>query len=46
VKKEQENTNLRAQKMMRGRVEPSTKPIMVQVVPIVLHDVRQTETIP
>jgi hypothetical protein len=29
MNKEQENTNVRAHKMMRGRVEPSTMPIMV-----------------
>jgi hypothetical protein len=39
VKKEQESTNLRAQKMMRVIMEPSTIPIVVQVV-------RQIATIP
>jgi hypothetical protein len=30
MKSEHENTNLRTQKMMRGRMEPSTVPIVVQ----------------
>ncbi len=32
VKKEQENTDVRAQKMMRGRVEPFVVPTVVQVM--------------
>jgi len=39
MKIEHESTNLRAQKMMRGRVEPF-------VVPTVVHVVRQITTIP
>ncbi len=39
VKREQKSTNLKAQKMMRGRVEPSIMLIMV-------HVVRQTLTVP
>ncbi len=38
VKREHESTNLRAQKMMKGIVEPST-------MPIVVHVVKQTATI-
>ncbi len=33
VKREQENTNLRAQKMLRGRMEPFAVPTVVKVVP-------------
>jgi hypothetical protein len=33
VKREHESINLRAQKMMRGRVEPFIVPIVVRVVP-------------
>jgi len=36
MKREQENTNLRAHKMMRGRVEPSVVPLVVKVVPAVV----------
>jgi hypothetical protein len=32
VKKEHDNTNLRAQKMMKGIMEPSVVPIVVRVV--------------
>jgi hypothetical protein len=39
MKREQENIHVRAQKMMRGIVEPSTMPTIVQVV-------RQTIEIP
>ncbi len=39
VKKEQENTNVRAQKMMRDNVEP-------YVVPTVVQAIRQTTKIP
>ncbi len=42
MKREKENTNLRAQKMMRGRVEPSTMPTVVRAMPIVVHAIRQT----
>jgi len=40
VKKEQENTYLRAQKMMRGKVEPFAIPIVVRAVPPVFQVVR------
>jgi hypothetical protein len=46
VKREQESTNLRAHKMMRGRVEPSIMPIVVKVVPIVAQVAKQTVEIP
>ncbi len=39
VKKEHENTYLRAQKMMKGKVEPS-------IVPIVIQAVRQITAVP
>jgi len=35
VKKEQNNTYVRAQKMMRGNVEPSAMPTVVRVVLII-----------
>ncbi len=46
MKKEQESTNLMAQKMMRGRVEPSVVPIVVRIVPIVVHVVKQIIEVP
>jgi hypothetical protein len=33
MKREQEITNLEAHKMMKGRVEPSTVPIVIRVMP-------------
>jgi hypothetical protein len=36
MKREQESTNVRAQKMMRGRMEPSIVPTMVKVVPTIV----------
>jgi hypothetical protein len=33
VKKEHESKDLRAQKMMKGRVKPSAMPIVVKAVP-------------
>jgi hypothetical protein len=36
MKKEHENTNLKAQKVMRGRVEPSIVPTMVRAVPLMV----------
>jgi hypothetical protein len=36
MKREQESTYLRAQKMMRGKVEPSTMPTMVRAMSIVV----------
>jgi hypothetical protein len=32
--------------MMRGRVEPSVVPTVVRVVPIVVHENKQTTTVP
>jgi hypothetical protein len=46
VKKEHESTNLRAHKMMRGRVEPSIVPTMVKAMPIMAQVAKQTEEIP
>ncbi len=40
VRSEHECTYLRAQKMMKGRVEPSVMPIVVKAMPIVVHIVR------
>ncbi len=36
MKREQENTNLKAQKMMRGKVEPSGVPIVVKAMSLVV----------
>jgi uncharacterized protein (DUF2132 family) len=41
VKREQENTYLRAHKMMKGKVEPFTMPIVVRAVPTMIHITRQ-----
>jgi hypothetical protein len=46
VKREQESTNLRAQKMMKGKMEPFAIPIVVRVVPPVVQVVRHTTSIP
>jgi hypothetical protein len=46
MKKEQESIDLRAQKMMRGKVEPSIVPTMVRVGPIMVQVVRQTTKVP
>jgi len=40
MNKEHENINLRAQKMMKGRVEPSIMPTMVKVMPIMVQAIR------
>jgi hypothetical protein len=39
TKREHESTYLRAQKMMKGKVEPSAVPIVVRAVPIVVRAV-------
>ncbi len=41
VKREHESTYLRAHKMMKGKVEPSTMPIVVRAVLIVVHATTQ-----
>jgi hypothetical protein len=41
VKREQETIDLRAQKMMKGRVEPFVVPIVVSAVPRVVQAIRQ-----
>ncbi len=46
MKKEHENIDLRAQKMMRGKVEPYAMPIMVRVVPTMVQIAKQTTKIP
>ncbi len=46
MKKEHENIDLKAQKMMKGRVEPFVVPTMVRVVPVMLQVVQQTTKIP
>ncbi len=46
VKREQENTNLRAQKMMKGKMEPFAMPTMVRVVPTMIQAARQTPVVP
>jgi hypothetical protein len=46
MNREQDNTNVRAHKMMRGRMEPSTVPIVVRAVPTLVGIVKQIATIP
>jgi hypothetical protein len=46
VKREQESTNLRAQKMMKGKVEPFVVLTMVREMPIKVQIVRQTTIVP
>jgi hypothetical protein len=46
VKREQESINLRAQKMMKGKVGPYATPIVVKVVPTMVHVAKQTIEIP
>jgi hypothetical protein len=46
VKKEQKSKNVKAQKMMRGRVEPSTLPTILQAVPTIVQVAWQTVEIP
>jgi hypothetical protein len=46
VKRKHESINLRAQKMMKGIMEPFAMPTMVRVVPIMVHVARQTPVVP
>ncbi len=46
VKREHVSTNLRAQKMMRGKLEPFVVPTMVRAMPPMVQVVRQTTTLP
>jgi hypothetical protein len=46
VKRKHESINLRAQKMMKGIMEPFAMPTMVRVVPIMVHVARQTPIVP
>ncbi len=46
LKREQESIDLKASKMMKGRLEPSIMPTMERVVLIVVLVVRQTTAIP
>ncbi len=46
VKREHESTNLRAQKMMKGRIEPYVVPIVVRAMPLVVQVVRHTSIVP
>jgi hypothetical protein len=46
VKREHESIDLKAQKMMRGRVEPYALPIMVKAMPIMVQVARQIIKIP
>jgi hypothetical protein len=43
---EQENTNMKAHKMMRGRVEPSTVLMMVRESSTIIHATKRTVEIP
>jgi hypothetical protein len=46
VRREQDSTNLKAQKMMKGKVEPFVVPTMIRVVPTMVHVVKQTTIVP
>jgi hypothetical protein len=46
VRREQESTNLRAQKMIRGIAEPFAMPMVVKTMPIVVHIVKHVTKIP
>jgi hypothetical protein len=46
VKKEQKIIDVKAQQMMKGRVEPCIMPTMVKVVPIVIHAAKQITKVP
>ncbi len=41
MKRDHDSTEAKAQKMMRGRVEPFIMPIVVQAVPTMVHATRQ-----
>ncbi len=45
MKSKQESTNMRAQKMMKGRMEPSIMPTVVKVVLIVVQAAKHTTNI-
>jgi hypothetical protein len=40
VEREHESTNLRARKMMRGKMEPFVVPTVVRAVPLVVQTIR------
>jgi len=46
MKREQKSIDLKAHKMMKGRMEQPTMPIMVKVVPIMVYAIKQIATIP
>ncbi len=46
VKREHESIDLRAHKMMKGRMEPSIVLTMVKAVPTMVHAIRQIATVP
>ncbi len=46
MKREQESIDLRAQKMMKGRVEPFVVPIVVSAMPQMVQIVKQTAIVP
>jgi hypothetical protein len=46
MKREHENTDLRAQKMMRGRVEPFIVLAMVRAMPLMVQVVGHITTVP
>jgi hypothetical protein len=46
MKREQDIKDLKARKVMKGRVEPSIMPIMVREVPTMVHVVRQIVAVP
>ncbi len=46
MKRKHENIDLRAQKMMKGNVEPSIVPTMVKAMPPMFQAIRQIATAP
>ncbi len=46
MKREQESTDVRAQKMMKGKVEPLAMPTMVRIVPTIVQATRNIAEVP
>ncbi len=46
VKREHKSTNLKAQKMMKGRMEPSIVPTVVRAMPTMVQAIIQTVVVP
>jgi hypothetical protein len=46
MKREHESTDLKAQKMMKGRMEPSTIPTVVRAMPLLVHVIKHSAIVP